>query len=379
MNKRFMTIGRAAMVLIVVSLIAVAVVPGHAETPAMAPQATIFAEDFEGDVSDWTTTGFWHQVTNPQNIPVLHSGPTTPEDPPNDINPDLVTLPDLDASGNAYLPSAHGGSSVMWYGVDDNGTFIDDPFDLSFQTAKNGGRSTAANSGTLDSPPIDLSAVSEATLSFWTWWEIEGVDVDQFDMMYVEVSTAGASGPFTNIGSLNPLNDVNNLPEQNYSSGGSNTPGVWVESVWDLTSYAGQTIVLRFRFDTRDALYNGFRGWLIDGLQVQSGGALAPQISSVFPDCVDINEIETAIVNIYGSNFVSGASVTVGGQPAANVSVISASKIQIFLPSTLGVGTYDMTVINPDTQSDTLADAVTVQDGPCALYNLYLPITLKNH
>ena len=101
----------------------------------------VFFDDMEGDVSDWSATGFWHQVANPQTISVYHAGAETPEDPPNDINPDLVTLPDTNASGKAYLGSAYSGSRVFWYGVKDYGCFIDPAgtFDPATQLAKNGG------------------------------------------------------------------------------------------------------------------------------------------------------------------------------------------------------------------------------------------------
>jgi hypothetical protein len=78
----------------------------------------VFFDDMEGDVGDWTATGFWHQVANPQTISVYHAGAASPEDPPNDVNPDLVTLPDTNDSGRAYLGSAYSGSHVFWYGVD---------------------------------------------------------------------------------------------------------------------------------------------------------------------------------------------------------------------------------------------------------------------
>jgi hypothetical protein len=60
--------------------------------PASCQAATVpvFFDDMEGDVNDWTATGFWHQITNPQTISVYHAGAATPEDPPNDVSPDLA-------------------------------------------------------------------------------------------------------------------------------------------------------------------------------------------------------------------------------------------------------------------------------------------------
>ena len=319
----------------------------------------LYFDDVELGPNGWTATGFWHQITNAQTIYVHNVGSATPGDPPNDINPDLVTLPDTDASGHAYLPSAYSGNTAWWYGVDENGTFIDDPFVLSIQTAKNGGTSTEANSGSLTSPLIDLTGVSAATLNLKTWWEIEGVDADAFDMMYVKISTDGGA-TFTTIGALNPLNDVNNMSYQNYSSGGSNAVPVWVTSQFDLTSYVGHNVQLRFTFETVDNLYNGFRGWFIDDISVTAGGLLPPEVTYVEPDCIDD---PTTILVINGNNFANGATVNIGGLPAASSAVISTSTIHALIDPSLGYGIYDVTVTNPDGASDTLPNAFTYAES----------------
>ena len=326
----------------------------------------VFIDDFEGDVSGWSTNGFWHHLDNPQNIFIYNVGGITPNDPPDDINPDLVTLPDTFGSGKAYLGSAHSVTHVFWYGVDYHGTFIDDTADphhynQSIQSAKNGGLSNSSNDGSLVSPGIDLNTATEATLYFWTWWEIEGVDADDYDMMYVEISTDGGSN-FTTIGTLNPLNDVNNAHDENYSSGGSKATPVWVRLTFDISSYTGNTVKIRFRFRTVDERYNGFRGWMIDDVRVSALGQPAPVVENVDPDCVENSFIDSRIVDVHGQNFVHGASVTVGGTAAAAVSVISSNLIQIKLPNTLGNGTYGITVTNPDTKSHTLPDCITIAD-----------------
>jgi len=380
-----MSIHAKTVSLTVAALLALALpagVPVTATSPASPPAADravqpevgtlqkttapVFFDDMEGDVSDWTATGFWHQVANPQTISVYHAGAATPEDPPNDINPDLVTLPDTNDSGRAYLGSAYGGSHVFWYGVDDYGCFIDPAgtFNLGMQSAKNGGTSGAANSGSLVSPAIDLTGLAAASLYFWTWWEIEGTDANTFDIMYVEISTDGGAN-FTTIGTLNPLNDADNEHHQNYSSGGSKATPAWVRSAFDIGSYVGNVIKLRFRFDTVDDQYNGFRGWMIDDVTVEPAGLPAPQILSVDPGCVEVANLGTKIVKISGANFVKGASVAIGNQPAASIWVASPAEIQIFLPATMASGTYNVTVTNPDGQSATLLTGIVISDDPC--------------
>ena len=45
------------------------------------------------------------------------------------------------------------------------------------------------------------------------------------------------------------------------------SPNSWQSRTADVTAWAGQTVELAFTFDTRDNIYNNFRGWQIDGIQ----------------------------------------------------------------------------------------------------------------
>jgi subtilisin family serine protease len=47
----------------------------------------------------------------------------------------------------------------------------------------------------------------------------------------------------------------------------SESPNAWTTAEFDVTAYAGQTVELRFTFDTKDGYYNNFRGWQVDGIQ----------------------------------------------------------------------------------------------------------------
>ena len=67
----------------------------------------LLSEGFDGVAPGWTTTGFWHQQSQPQTISV------TPA-----INPRLVSLPD-----GGHLPSAFSGTGVAWYGENSTGTY----------------------------------------------------------------------------------------------------------------------------------------------------------------------------------------------------------------------------------------------------------------
>lgn len=299
-----------------------------------------FFDNMESGVNGWTTTGFWHREYNPDQYFVTYP----------DINPTLVTLPD-----DGSLPVAYSGNYVWWYGENSTGTFIGSDYEPTYQSDDNGGTSITSNTGTLTSPAVDLSSVTTATLSFMTWWEIEGVDVDQFDMMYVEISTDNGA-TFTQLGSLNPLNDVDGEAYMPFSSGGLGMPGQWYKATLDISDYTGYNQVkVRFMFDTIDSLYNGFRGWLVDDVSIGLHSSTAPSIVVITPDTGPVG----SIFSIGGIGFVTGSTVTVGGESATS-STTSDTIIQVFVPSTLSSGVYDVTVTNPDGQSTTITDGFTV-------------------
>jgi hypothetical protein len=207
----------------------------------------LFKEDFEGDVSGWTFTSFWHVQDNPQLVTNAYQG-------------GCVTLPD-----DAHLPSATSGSKALWYGQATDGSFVGPNPD----TASPGCTSSQANSGTALSPMVDLTTASAASLKFQSWFEIESVDADRFDLMKIEILNV-VSDEVLGCYLLNPPEDVNGPDNQPFTSGGFNSPAQWVQQSVDLTPFIGQKVRFRFTFDTRDRLYNGFRGWLIDDVVVSN-------------------------------------------------------------------------------------------------------------
>jgi len=63
-------------------------------------------------------------------------------------------------------------------------------------------------------------------------------------------------------------------------------------------------------------------------------------------------------VNVTGTNFVNGATVTFGGVAATGVTFVSSTKLTAIAPAH-AAATVDVTVANPDGQSATLANAFT--------------------
>ncbi len=182
-------------------------------------------------------------------------------------------------------------------------------------------------------------------------------------MMYIDVSVN--DGNFINIGKLNPLNDVNRLPPYPYSSDGFNLQITrCLNPLFDLSPFIGNRIKIRFRFQTNDHLYNAFRGWLVDCVEVTGEKIPDPVITTIEPVC---NVEPTDILDIYGHNFANNATVTFDGIPAADWSVISADEIQANIPSNLDCpGPITVTVDNPGEGGvAVLEDAFMCGEGSC--------------
>lgn len=310
-----------------------------------------FFDDFESGAPGWTADGQFNLIANPQNFMVLNPA----------INPTLVILPDP-----GDLPSAFSGTHAWWFGETATGTFIGPGWDTIPQSPLNGGTSAEPQTGSLISPAIDLGGVSQAQLRFKTWWEIEGVDVDGYDLMHVEISTDnGVTFDPIERGLLNPLNDVDGESWKSYSSGGLGQPGVWLEQLFDLTPFVGNMVYLRFRFDTVDDLYNGFRGWFIEDVSVTADAFPAPVITSIVPNVVSAFQLFT----INGNNFSNGASIEIGGVPPASA-VIAINQAVVEAPFLLA-GQYDVKITNPDGQFALMPNGITITDTlPPSVYQI---------
>ena len=258
----------------------------------------IYKTDFESDVSDWNSTGFWHQI-NLKNSDITNIFV--------DLNRTILA-PDDDELGK--LPKAYSGENVFWYGEDSTGSF----------------EGNSSNTGTLTSPLITLPLDINTTLKFNTWWEIESVNpnADGFDLLQVYIifddynssqmcsneiwtskyknklfsmqnmawnsqwdtmlnkkfNIACGSNEGILLKKLNPEIDPPSNKNESYeealskreklpfSSAGFNRKATWNTEEFDLSEYAGKNIRLKFVFDTKDGLYNEFRGWMIDDLKI---------------------------------------------------------------------------------------------------------------
>jgi len=249
----------------------------HTEVIPLVDQSqfgdTLFADDFESGENDWLANGFWHQETLDGSIvnTLVDGGYTS-------LAPD-------EAGPQAPLPFATSGDVAWWYGQADTGSIIGTQ--SAGDSLLSGGRSESANEGQLFSPSIDLSKAISPVLLFNTWWEVESVNPNSagFDILEILISTDGGS-TYDSIKRLNPFVDPNDSDRAHkpFSSGGFFRKPVWVIEEMDLSDYVGKSIKVQFKFDTRDGLYNGFRGWVIDDFRVidvtSTGSTATKSVSS---------------------------------------------------------------------------------------------------
>jgi hypothetical protein len=89
--------------------------------------------------------------------------------------------------------------------------------------------------------------------------------------------------------------------------------------------------------------------------------AAPPTVTSIVP--ASGSTLGGTPVTINGTGFGNGASVTIGGQPAANVSVVNSTTI-LATTGARPAGMVDVVINNPDTQTATLPNAFTYASTP---------------
>ncbi len=87
----------------------------------------------------------------------------------------------------------------------------------------------------------------------------------------------------------------------------------------------------------------------------------SPTVALVDPSSAP-NDLDTPIV-ITGTSFEDGADVLLEGTSLEDVSWVSDKRLEATVPWGMDPGIYDLTVVNPDTQSGSLPDVFTVTQG----------------
>ncbi len=123
----------------------------------------------------------------------------------------------------------------------------------------------ADNSLTTLTRSFDLSGVERATLSYWTWYDIER----GYDYATLELSTDGQTWRSLRTPSSTDIDPAGNNPGWGYT-GQSGRPAGWLEEQVDLTPYAGDTVSMRFAYLTDEALTGV--GFLVDDIAIPEIG-----------------------------------------------------------------------------------------------------------
>ena len=149
---------------------------------------------------------------------------------------------------------------------------------------------------------FDLSEVEQATLTYWTWYDIE----PSYDYATVAVSTDGGERwqtLSTPVGT--DANPHGNNPGWGYTGRSGDPPG-WIQEKVDLSPYAGGEVLVRFAYLTDEAITGA--GFVLNDIAI-------PEIS--YTDDVEMGE---------------------GGWEAAGYVRTSDSVPQCFLALLIGLG-----------------------------------------
>ena len=116
---------------------------------------------------------------------------------------------------------------------------------------------------------VDLTGKTSATLSFWTWYDIE----PNWDFGFVQVSTdGGTTWVSLSIAGTTDVIDPSGMPSIAANLPGfTGNSGGWVYKTFDLSAYAGQTIRLQFRYMTDWG--TTYAGFYVDDISVVADGA----------------------------------------------------------------------------------------------------------
>lgn len=118
---------------------------------------------------------------------------------------------------------------------------------------------------------FDLRGLSSATLSFWSWYDLE----EGFDYAYIMVSgdhgESWSTLPATTTTRADP--NGNNLGDGFNGRSGGGDAARWVEQAVDLSPYVGSVVLVRFQLVTDDA-FNA-PGFAVDAISLPEAGYLA--------------------------------------------------------------------------------------------------------
>ena len=184
----------------------------------------------------------------------------------------------------------------------------------------------------LMSEAIDLSGVTSPTsLSFYRWYAIE----DIFDFGYVEISTGGAAGPWSQLARYYGYEET------------------WIHEKIDISTYTGSSDV-RIRFRLKSDHTGNYAGLYIDDVVVEWGGWLSeePTSGSIYPDENVSIEVAIAPLDIGTHNATIAIASNDPDENPMNVPVnITVKPAEIWVDPLAG---FDVVLNSSETWNSTL-------------------------
>ncbi|MEU9824828.1 immune inhibitor A domain-containing protein [Micromonospora chersina] len=107
---------------------------------------------------------------------------------------------------------------------------------------------------------LDLTGATTASLTSKLQYDIE----EDYDYLYAEVSANGGA-TWTDL--------KNNLVDSGDSGIDGSSNGAWVDSTYDLSAFAGQTVLFRYRYATDGGVH--FAGPFLDNVSLTKNGSVA--------------------------------------------------------------------------------------------------------
>lgn len=198
-------------------------------------------------------------------------------------------------------------------------------------------------------------------LTFWHRYNFES----SYDGAVLEISVNGGVS-WTDLGPYITANGYNGTISSccgnplGGRAGWVQDLGLWTKVEVNLSAFAGQNILVRWRFGSDSSI--GDLGWYIDDVQISIPlhPLPPPTVAQMTPN--HSSGLEPTPVQILGSNFVDMPAARLGDTWLISMTLVSSTTLNAVVPAGIDSGTYTLTLYNGDCQMVTLENAFSVGD-----------------
>ena len=199
------------------------------------------------------------------------------------------------------------------------------------------------NCGSITSVPISLAGATDSSLSFMYFLQNEGGST--FDQALVQVSNNNGTSWTT----LAQLASTSLMTKHTIS----------------LAAFDGQSIRIRFFFDTVDSGFNNFEGWVVDDIAIQAATGLAPPVANAGPDQIVNGGASVNLSGIGSSGSIASFAWTQTGGSAVTLTGANTATPSFTAPNA-GTFTFQLTVTGTGGGTSTDSVAIAVNSPPLA-------------